>query len=105
MMENDLQKQLQLLCTAKTTEEELLALQSLNVILARPEACDEDPDTIEREFLTQSKTVLEEGNPYPRFQVGNTISAITDVSYILSLWLKPNLLITGVVIDNFQFFI
>lgn len=68
-MSNVIKQQLEKLCKAETTEEELEALRLLNVYLANVHTSHCDPDYIERQFLTQSKTVLEEGNPYPLFRV------------------------------------
>lgn len=84
------QKQLELLCSARTTEEELYALRSLNSILGCTKDSDGDPENIEEEFLRQSKTVLEEGNPYPWFQVCLSMSSHTIFS-------KKNLLYTIVI--------
>jgi len=60
---------LHLLCQATSTEQELEALRLLNLNLANIKNTTCDADLIERQYLTQSKTVLEEGNPYPLFQV------------------------------------
>lgn len=60
---------IRLLCSAVSTEKELEALRLLSLHLAKTHTTHCDPDAIEQEFLTQSKTVLEEGNPFPSFEV------------------------------------
>ncbi|XP_067933195.1 uncharacterized protein [Watersipora subatra] len=57
------------LCNAETTEQELEALGLLHRHLTNLHVSHCDPDFIEKQYLTQSKTVLEEGNPYPYFEV------------------------------------
>lgn len=60
---------IRLLCTAVSTESEVEALRLLSLHLINVPSTQCDPDTIEQEFLSQSKTALEEGNPYPLFEV------------------------------------
>ena len=60
---------IRLLCTAVSTENEVEALRLLSIHLINATTTQCDPDMIEREFLSQSKTVLEEGNPFPLFEV------------------------------------
>ena len=68
---NDLVKRnLHLLCTAESTESELEALRLLHINLAHVYTSQGDADFIEKQYLTQSKTALEEGNLYSHFEVG-----------------------------------
>lgn len=66
---DSIQHHLCLLCDATSTEDELGALRSLNLQLANVHTTHCDADFIEKQYLSQSKTVLEEGNPYPLFEV------------------------------------
>jgi len=69
-----IQDSLACLCSAETTEEELGALTDLSACLSQPlgEDGQEDADRLERIYLDMSTAALEDGNPYPGFQVTRT---------------------------------
>ena len=71
-MDDSITSHLRRLCTATTTEVELDSLRSLNIALSLS-MNHTDADSIEEEFLTLSKTCLEEDNPYPHYQVSTLL--------------------------------